>query len=361
VSEVGRRLVAVVVAVALVGAAFGIRALIDDGSGDGDSSSPDRPHGRPTLLCAAELEQACQELQRDHGIEIDVEASGLTTDQIATIPDDRIRDVGFDGWLTLSRDAEIARDRRARASLEPAIGPSTDRIARSPLVIGIWKDRAAALAPECQDRQVTWRCIGQFAGRPWTATATGQVGWGAVKPGHSSPATTGEGLLVIGQAASSYFGRTDLSLDDYADDAFLEWFARLENNVRALTESPFEQMLVGGAALYDMVGTTEAEAGPALARASRDRADQVELLYPSPVATADVVYTPVEGAAGAGDLRDLVTGEDGRAALARAGWRVDGEPRARGVKGVPTLGESDELPDAGSLQALLQTWREVTG
>jgi hypothetical protein len=359
VSAGGKRLLAIVVAVALVGAAILARSAIDDDGSDDSSTSHDGG-GRPTLLCARELERACQELQRDHHIEIDVEPAGLTTDELATVPDDRIRDLGFDGWLTLSREAAIARDRRARSSLEPVLGTPSERIARSPLVIGIWKDRAAALAPECQDSQITWKCIGELAGRPWSTTAGGQPGWGAVKPGHSDPSTTAEGLLVIGQAATSYFGRSDLTLDDYADDGFLEWFSRLENNVRVLTDSPFEQMLVGGAALYDMVGTTEAEAGPELARASRDRREQVELLYPSPVATADVVYAPVEGADGAGELRDLVTGDDGRAALAHAGWRVDGEDRAPGVRATPRLGATDELPDAGSLEALLETWREVT-
>ena len=312
-SNAGKRLLALVVAVALVGGALLARAAIDDDGGGGDSSGSDGG-GRPTLLCARELEQACRELQRDHDVEIDIVAAGLSTDEIATVPDDRIRDLGFDGWLTLSRNAEIARDRRTRASLAPAIEEPSERIARSPLVIGIWKDRAGALAPACQDRQITWRCIGELAGRPWVTLAQGQPAWGVLKPGHSDPATTGEGLLVIGQAASSYFGRSDLTLDDYADDGFLEWFGRLENAVR-LTDSPFEQMLVGGAALYDMVGTTEAEAGPELARASRDRREQVDLLYPSPVATADVVYAAVAGADGADDLRDLVTGDDGRAAL----------------------------------------------
>ena len=357
-STAGKRLLAVVVAVALVGAAIGIRAVIVGGGGDGRSTS-DGGGGTPTLLCASELEQVCAELERDHGIHIDVEPSGLSTDQIAQVPDAQIRALGFDGWLTTSRDVAIARDRRTRASLEPAIEAPTERIARSPLVIGIWRDRAAALAPDCQDAQITWSCIGEFAGIPWTSTDRGQPAWGAVKPGHADPSTTAEGLLVIGQAASSYFGRTDLSLDDYADDGFLEWFARLENNVR-LTTSPFEQMLVGGAALYDMVGTTEADAGPALARASRDRREQVELLYPAPVATADIVYAPVAGAAGADDLRDLVTGDDGRRALARSGWRVDGEPHAPGVPDAPALPKVDNLPDAGSLQALLDTWREVT-
>jgi hypothetical protein len=359
VSTGAKRLLALVVAIALVGAALVARSAIDD-DGDGSASSSDGEGGRPTLLCAREVEQACQELQREHAIAIDVAPAGLTTDELATVPDDGIRDLGFDGWLTLSRDAEIARDRRERASLAPALGASSERIARSPLVIGIWKDRAAALAPACEDRQISWRCVGEVAGRPWATLAGGQPAWGAVKPGHGDPSTSGEGLLVIGQAASSYFGRSDLTLDDYADDGFLEWFGRLENAVR-LTDAPFERMLVGGAALFDLVGTTESEAGPQLVRASRDRREQVDLLYPSPVATADVVYAPVAGADGADDLRDLVTGDDGRAALARAGWRVDGESAAPGVRDTPRLPAGDELPDAGSLEALLDTWREVTG
>jgi len=356
VSTAGRRLVALAVAVALIGLALGARSLID---GDADeSSSSDGGGGTPTLLCATELEQACEELSREHDIDIDVQPAGLSANEIASVPDDQVRDLGYDGWLTLSREAEIARDQRERRTFEPAIGELSDPIARSPLVIGIWNDRAAALAPSCEDQTVGWKCIGDVAGRPWTA-AGGPSTWGVVKPGHADPATAGEGLLVIGQAASDYFGRTDLSLDDYADDGFLEWFARLENNVRSFV--PFEQMLAGGPALIDMVGTSEAIAGPTLARAARDRRTQVTLLYPAPVATADVVYASVEGAPGGDDLRDLVTGDDGRAALARTGWRVDDEPRARGVPATPRLPDRDNLPDAGSLQALLETWREVTG
>jgi hypothetical protein len=358
VSTGGKRLVAVLVAVVLIGAAIGARAVIDGGDGDdGGNAGPD--DGRtPTLLCAAELQAACEELAADHDLEIVTEAAGVSADELATVPDDQLRELSVDGWLTLSREAEIVRDERERAALEPVIGASSDRIARSPLIIGIWRDRAATLAPSCAGDTVTWKCIGEVAGRPWTETG-GPSTWGVVKPGHADPATTGEGLLVIGQAASDdYDGRTDLSIDDYADDGFLEWFSRLENGVRSV---PFDQMLAAGPALIDMVGTTEAEAGPALARASRDRRSQVALLYPASVATADVVYAPVEGAAGADDLHDLVTGDDGRAALARAGWRVDGEPRAAGVRGTPKLSDGDHLPDAGSLQALLETWREVTG
>ena len=350
-----RRLLALVVAIALIGLAVLLRgALFDD---DGDSATDD--NDPPRLLCITELQSVCNELADEHDVDVEIEQAGVSVDRIADLPDDQLRDLGFDGWLTLSRDAQIAAQKRERNTFAPATGDPSDPIGRSPLVIGIWRDRAAALGSVCPG-ELTWRCVGDFAGREWV-DAGGDPAWGRVKPAHASPETTGEGLLVIGQAASNFYGRTDLSIDDYADDAFLEWFSRLEDSARIGAESPFEQMLVGGAALYDMVGTLEAQAGPELARASRDRRDQVRLLYPAPVATADVVYVPAVDADGAEALSDLLTGDDGRAALAGAGWRVDGESRAQGVPDAPSLPAGDNLPDAGSLQALLDTWREVTG
>jgi hypothetical protein len=114
---------------------------------------------------------------------------------------------------------------------------------------------------------------------------------------------------------------------------------------------------VAGPAAFDVVATTEAEAGPKLAGASRDRRDAVTLLYPSPVATADVVFASVAGRDT--DLGDTVTGDDGRGALARAGYRVDDEDRAPGVRDRPALPKRSNLPPAGSLVALLQTWQAV--
>jgi hypothetical protein len=344
----------------LIGIAVLVRGAFDGDDGGGSASDDGGGGGgKPRLLCVTELEAVCNDLADDNDIEVEIEQAGLSVDRIADLPDDQLRDLGFDGWLTFSRDAEIAAQRRERNTFAPATGDPSDPIARSPLVIGIWRDRAAALDGACPGG-VTWRCVGDFAGQDWTE-AGGEPAWGRVKPAHADPETTGEGLLVIGQAASNFYGRTDLSIDDYADDAFLAWFSRLEDNARIEPSSPFEQMLVGGAALYDMVGTLEAEAGPQLARASRDRREQVRLLYPAPVATANVVYVPALDADGADDLDDLLTGDDGRAALAREGWRVDGEPRAAGVPATPPLPARENVPDAGSLQALLETWREVTG
>jgi hypothetical protein len=349
-----RRVLALVAALVIVGAGFGIRALIDGGNGGGSADGPS--DARPSLLCAAEL-GVCDALANSNlGIDVTVAPAGISTDQLSTQDPGEL---GYDGWLTFGREAEIARDRRVRAGLPPTVGRPSDPIGRSPLVLAVWKDRAAVLEAHC-GRTLDWRCIGDVAGASWSSIG-GEPAWGSVKPGHSDPTVNGDGLLVIGQAASQFFGRSDLSRDDYEDDAFLEWFGRLERSIRFDPGSPFERMLVGGPAIYDVVGTTESEAGPLLAGASADRQAQLRLLYPAPVASADAVYVPIAGAPEADALGEVLTGDDGRAALAQAGWRVEGETRAKGVRSTPVLPTRANLPTAGSLEALLETWREVIG
>jgi hypothetical protein len=349
---VAKRLLALVVALALVGAAFGIRALVDGGS-DGDGGGSD---AALSLLCSGELGVCDALAQADLNIDVTVAPAGTSADELAA---GDLRSLGYDGWLTFGREAEIARDARDRAGLPRTLGRPTAPIGRSPLVLAVWKDRGDVLASRCGGK-LDWRCIGDVAGASW-ASIGGESAWGTVKPGHADPAVNGDGLLVIGQAASDFFGRSDLSRDDYTDDAFLDWFGRLERSIRFDPGSAFERMLVGGPAIYDVVGTTEAEAAPLLADASADRRAQLRLLYPSPVASADVVYVPITGAPGAGELGDILAGDDGREALAAAGWRVDGEPRAKGIPAKPALPARPNLPNAGSLEALLETWREVTG
>lgn len=347
---VAKRVLALVAALALIGAAFGIRALGDGGSGGGGSDKA------MSLLCSGEIGVCDALAQGDLNIDVTVAPAGTSARELAAGDP---RKLGYDGWLTFEREAGIARDARDRAGLPRSLGRPTEPIARSPLVLAVWKDRGDVLAAHCGGK-LDWRCIGDVAGASW-ASIGGESAWGAVKPGHADPTVDGDGLCVIGEAASQFFGRSDLSRDDYTDDAFLDWFGRLERSIRFDPGSAFERMLVGGPAIYDVVGTTEAQAAPLLANASADRRAHLRLLYPSPVASADVVYVPITGAKGAGDLVDILTGHEGRAALAAAGWRVDGETRAKGIPTKPALPARPNLPTAGSLEALLETWREVTG
>jgi hypothetical protein len=352
-----RRLAALVGALAMIGGALIVRGVIDDDNGGSKRSDG----GTPVLLCATELAAACDELAREADVDILLEPAGSTVSTLSTRSDSGSGDLEYDGWLTFERDAQIVRDARERAALDPLIDAPSEPIARSPLVLAIWRDRAQVLAEGCGG-EVTWRCLGDVAGTRWQSIG-GDEAWGDVKPGHADPASTGEGLAVIGQAAAQFFDRSNLSRDDYEDDAFLEWFSRIERAVPAGgsvgDDSPFVRMLTAGPAAFDVVVTTEADAGPRLAAASADRRDRVRLLYPSPVATVDVVFAPVHNRDS--DLEDIVTGDAGRTALARAGFRVDGEDPTEGVPNTPALPDRSNLPSSGALEALLQTWREVTG
>jgi len=350
-----KQLLAIVGAVVMVLGALWVHGDFDGaGGGDGDRETTRR------LLCATELLDACADIASDTGIEIIEEPSGGTRDALSTLPDADRASLDYDGWLTFSRDADIVREARERNQLGPVLDEPGDSLGRSPLVLAIWDDRAAALADRCGG-ELTWKCLGDVAGLRW-ASIGGESAWGDVKPGHADPATTAEGLAVIGQAASQYFGTSDLSSADYEDDGFLDWFTQLERAVPAGggvgDSSPLEVMLAAGPATFDVVATTEAEAGPLLASVARDTRDSVTLLYRAPVASVDVVYVPVVDRGS--DVSDAV-GDAAPGALARAGFRVDGEGSVPGVRDRPALPDRSNLPDSGPLFALLQTWRQVTG
>ncbi|MEX2268068.1 MAG: hypothetical protein WEA75_05220 [Acidimicrobiia bacterium] len=336
-----RRLLALLGALAMVGFALGARSWwIDDDSGGSNGS------GTPVVLCATELAAACDELARNADVEIVLEPAGVSTGTLSTSAD-TTSSLPYDGWLTFEPNAEIVREARVRSSLAPLLEDSSPAIARSPLLLAIWDDRAEVLESHCGE--ITWRCLGDVAGTRWQSIG-GEAAWGDVKPGHADPEATGEGLAIIGQAAAQFFDRSDLSRDDFEEDAFLDWFARVERAAE-LDADAYEHMLSFGPARYDVVATTEAvvERTPA----SRDRQESLRLLYPAPVATVDVVFAPFVG--GSSDLADIVTGDDGHDALTNVGFRSDSE----GDK--PTLQGRSNLPDSGALVALLQTWREVTG
>jgi hypothetical protein len=341
------RLAALLGAVILVIGALWIHGDLDS---DGEANGGNGANGEaPRLLCAAELGAVCERLRATGDVQVEIDTATNTTSRLAVAAGPDVEDPGFDAWLVPSPAAEIVVDERRRAQLEPLLaGRELRSVADSRLALVIWNDRRQVLADACET--LDWKCIGEVAGEPW-ASIGGEPAWGTVKPGHANPSLDPIGLDVIGQAAAEYFGTTNLSTTDYEDGAFLGWFSQLENAVRPATgNTPLGQMLAAGPAAYDVVGTTDAEARPQLADAAPDRRRSIALTYPAPVARVDLVYAPVAGSERAEEIRDLLLG-DGQEILEQAGWDVD---RA----GHPPRHEG--LPDAGSLQALLGTWQDVT-
>ena len=98
--------------------------------------------------------------------------------------------------------------------------------------------------------------------------------------------------------------------------------------------SPLERMLTIGRAAYDFVGTTEADAAQVDRAARRN---ELIKLYPSPMATADVVLAVPPGDRGV-RLRDLVAGRAGKS-LTDSGWK------APGATGLPA-----DQPQQGKVQ-----------
>ena len=255
-------------------------------------------------------------------------------------------DPGLDGWMVPYPWPQIVNERRRVATLPPLLAVEGQPLGRSPLRLAVAKARGAALVSTCQG-EVTWKCLGDAAASGYWAKA-GHPEWGPIKPGHTEPDTDGVGLLVLGQAVSSYFGRADLSTIDLDNDDFQRWFAALERAVPppAPGSSPLNQLLLTNAAAYDAVGTVEAEVTRLVGSAGDPR---VDLLYPSPMAAADIVLATTGTSSTAKSVRRKAGGDDVRRTLAEQGWRT------------PAPAQPNGLPSAGFLYQLQLRWHGETG
>jgi hypothetical protein len=311
-----RRLLAVVAAAAMVAGSLAIRSRLD--RQEEDRANPLR------VVCAAELGPVCDALKRTSA-QVTVEPAPATADRLG-----RAEEPGVDGWLVPAPWPQIVDGRRRPRGLLPLFGDVTAPLARSPLVIVMSRD----VALRCP---MGWKCLGEAARNQ-------------ARPSHPDPRVDGLGALIAGQAATSYFGRSDdLSTTDLDEPGFATWFSTLQRATPALISgsSLLNEMLGTNFATYNAVGTTEAEAAPVVATAAvRDR---VTLLYPEPMTTVDVVL------AGSGSrLREVAGGEPVRKALADAGWRMDNSARTG-----PPLPPTNGLPSPGFLDALRSRAEEV--
>jgi hypothetical protein len=335
-----KRLVAVLVAAALVAGAFAVRAWLDRRNDDDGSTGPTTSvngsttvPGAQTVICVSELAAACDALQAK-GFTTTVEPAGATKARLetadATPPD---------AWVTLYPWPQLVDDARRAKDLPPLFPQEPIRVATSPLALIGPKDRVEVLGQACGGglEQVTWKCIGDQAGTAW-GTLGGDPLWNVVTPGHASPVDSAAGLAVFASAVVSYFGHTDLSTIDFdSDDGFQAWVARLEGSIpdfgNAAT-TPLDTMLVQPR--YDIVGTTDAE----IAAKAGAKRDSFTVLYPAPMAQADaVIVSPNAPPSG---LVDEVS-----AALTANGWKA------------PSGDVGAGLPSPGALEALQLRWKDL--
>ena len=294
-----KRFFALIAAVAMICVAVIIRSGIDSGgSGTKPSSGP------ITIACVTELADECNKLRN---VTVRVEDASVTAKAIAN------GTAHIDGWVTFDPWPEIA-DKLANNNVT---GKSA-RVAASPLVIAMVQERADAFAPSCGGT-VTWHCLGDAIGKQWTEVG-GRPEWGAVKAG-ISPVKSALGLLMLGNAAATYFGRTDFATNDF-DDPFTVWKAKV-----TATVATFDQFIVQFPALFSAVGTTKRELD------GGKGAKAVAQIVPNPSASAIVMITSVDSERALGLESDLTKELKGQ------GWG-DALPQASG------------LPDPGVLLAL---------
>jgi hypothetical protein len=334
---------ALVVAAALVVGAVVLRGRIDDDGAGGAG-------GRPTVACPPELADACATLDDD--FDVRVEEAGETADRLTAAGGERDDEV--DVWLAPAPWAGLVEDRRALARREPLVGRPSAVIARSPVAVAAWDDRAEALEDGICEGPITFRCLGNAAERPW-ASVGGEPPWGQVHVGLTDPHSA-TGLAVLGGAATGFFGTDDYSSNDF-DGEFSAWLGALAaRSPEADAGDPVARMLTRGPGEFAALGAAEAGA--------RQAADHegTRAIYPAPVATADLVAIPVGREGGAEAAAGDVAGDrELRRTLAAAGWRVAGENVASGVGARPALPRGDGLPSGAVLGALLDEWDQVTG
>lgn len=323
------RVLALAAAIAMVVGALAVRNRMDD---DKVSRSTEL-----RLLCATELAAVCEAAARTDEAEVTV----TTEDVGATV--DRLRNAAeadFDAWLTPGPFPEAVQElRRSQAQLAPLFDSVSPRLARSPVVIVGWNDRIAALRSKCE---VGWKCVGLAAGQPW-ASFGGPPAWGTVKTSLPDPQSSAAGLVTLGAATAGYFGRSDLSTDDLdADDGLGTWLSQLRRNNE--TRVDVSAMLAAGPSLVAFVGGLEQAVKPVVDAASSDRRNQVSLIYPSPVVTADVVLGVADRRNGE-RLLDLLRSAAGREAFTSEGWKAPGS------------GPSN-LPSPGLLTVLRSRWAQ---
>lgn len=315
------RLAAVGAAVAMVVGALALRGRLDDRRDDSRTVL--------RLVCSTEMAATCQDLAAtDRTVVVTIEAAEVTAARLVErdAPD-------LDGWLVAGPWPLFVAEARVRAGREALLTTSA-ALARSPVVLLVWPDRATVLASRCNGA-IGWGCLGEVAGTRWSDIG-GQESWGPVKPGHP-PVGTGEGLAVVGAATVGFFGRSDISRVDLDEDGYRQWLARLERNLAGRPDSPVEDMLLRGPAGVDAVGAIDAVARPLLDRSART--DKPMSIYPSPVVAVDVVLGTVPGPAG-DVLSTLVRGRAFRETLAGRGWVP---PEAGVVSGLPEPGVLDAI------------------
>lgn len=349
-----RRAFAIIGVILMLAVALFIRSR-----GDASRQAAADEKAKATLYCAQELGKVCDALKlNDRNLTVVTEEASRTLASVTDKSFDRTK-TPFDGWLAPQPYIDLANENRTRAGLDPLFGSTSRVLARSPIVVVGSAERLKALAAKCGG-QFNWKCAGENAGRQWSDLG-GNATWGSFGPVVPDPSTSATGLLSAAEATGSYFGNSSFATNDFSNPGFSDWRDQLAGSKPRKpivgAQSPLQLFLSSNPVVtaMDMTTAMEAQAIPSVAD-SRDK-DRLSILYPSPLATADVVLAPMSGSEPGGRLKDVLESDDAARAFAQNGWRVNGQPLAAGLNPNQALPDGSGLPKPGVLQSLAGQWQ----
>ncbi|HUS61690.1 MAG TPA: hypothetical protein VMY34_05800, partial [Acidimicrobiales bacterium] len=271
------RIAAVVAALAMVVGALAFRNRQD--AGEVADSQP------LALVCTPEVEAICEELAKAERprLEVTIEAAGITHERLAS---GQLEPADLDGWLSpgpwpgIVDDPQVRRSRPPRFRKDATLGFTTT-------IALVRTDRVAPLTARCG--QVTWSCVADVAGRPWSEVSPGAAGF--VTPAHEPANTDAGGLAVFSSVVTSFAAGAEFSAAEINDD----FAPRITTFERAIPTGAAAADLVRGFVVrpsqFDIVGALAVDVSrDALAAATR-----IE-----PVAIQPVVRVPLVFASSGG-------------------------------------------------------------
>lgn len=391
------RLIALIVAAALIGGGLLVRARTGAaGTTAGPSSSqpvgpPDKSgKGAVEVVCPTEAEALCRDLAarfNDRKLKLGRNRTAAVRLTLADTPDAATR-IGNGSlrpvvWMPSSsawidRVNQAAHDRTGRDLILRSGQYQALPAALSPLVIAMWADRAAILQKKCP---IGIKCLHDAvtSGR-WTALG-GEQSWGEVKLGHANPLSTNDGLLTLALVAYTYrAGQNVLTAGDIDDARFQDFLLEFEQAVTAFASQSgdFARELVAvGPAQFDAAVTYESTAVAQLDASKGRYPGGLRLFYPEQTISSDhPLAVLVDDSTSAEDkdvglaFRDFVLSADGQARVVQAGFRPANpatplppdSPLAKhaadGVVATLAPAAVADIPNPEVLDALATFWKE---
>lgn len=329
-----RRVVALVVAIALVGGAAFVRyRVIDDGDrGPGGTSAPTR--GPIELVCSTELEAVCRTIHDEQpSLSVRVEDAGDTLDALATLADPEDAPL----WLTVDPFPAMVDLRRTSRRIDP-IDYAATPVGATPLGVAFPADGRAAVVDDSCAEPSLWTCFVHDVGASW-AELGGDSSWGTFRPAFGDVAASATALASYAFASSGFLDTTSFGTAQLENRTYIAW-------IRPMAQAAGRTALSGGTPLLTMVTRPSAlDAGATTAQevtSIGSSADRFEVIYPDPDMWMQAVLAIPHGT----ELPDALSTRVDELVVA-TGWG----PAADGV---------NPVPDATTMLALRAFWAEAT-